>query len=124
VYRGPSFSISEVKNALTETGGFGGYVVTRHEVINAEVARLLAAGGIVARFRGRMEFGACALGNRSILAHPGNPDIIRIIWVGRNIAGAAMMFTPHMMALSPLLLGARPCRSRCISATHGCAPRW
>ena len=34
------------------------------------VATLLAEGEIVARFYGREEFGARALGNRSILAHP------------------------------------------------------
>ncbi|MBU6150422.1 MAG: hypothetical protein KGR25_03170 [Chloroflexi bacterium] len=117
VYWGPSFSSSEVENALKETGAFGRYVVTRHEDINAEVARLLAAGGIVARFRGRMEFGARALGNRSILAHPGNPDIIRVIneqvknrdfwmpfapsilaeWVDRYVAGTVKTPSPHMM---------------------------
>ncbi|MBU6150520.1 MAG: hypothetical protein KGR25_03660 [Chloroflexi bacterium] len=117
VYWGPSFSSSEVENALTETGAFGRYVVTRHEDINAEVARLLAAGGIVARFRGRMEFGARALGNRSILAHPGNPDVIRVIneqvknrdfwmpfapsilaeWVDRYVAGTVKTPSPHMM---------------------------
>ncbi|MCX5985012.1 MAG: carbamoyltransferase [Chloroflexi bacterium] len=117
VYWGPSFSPSEVENALMETGAFGRYVVTRHDDVNAEVARLLSAGGIVARFRGRMEFGARALGNRSILAHPGNPDVIRIIneqvknrdfwmpfapsilteWVDRYVASAVKTPSPHMM---------------------------
>jgi carbamoyltransferase len=117
VYWGPSFSSSDVENALTETGAFGRYAVTRHEDINAEVARLLAAGSIVARFRGRMEFGARALGNRSILAHPGNPDVIRVIneqvknrdfwmpfapsilaeWVDRYVAGTVKTPSPHMM---------------------------
>jgi carbamoyltransferase len=37
-----------------------------------EVARTLAADGIVAWFQGRSEFGPRALGHRSLLAHPGH----------------------------------------------------
>lgn len=51
----------------------------RHDDIEAEVARVLAAGHPVARCKGRMEFGARALGNRSILADPRNPDVVRVI---------------------------------------------
>lgn len=43
------------------------------------VAELLAAGQPVARCAGRMEFGARALGNRSILADPKNSDVVRVI---------------------------------------------
>ncbi len=43
------------------------------------VAEALAAGEIVARASGRMEFGARALGNRSILADPINQDVVRVI---------------------------------------------
>jgi carbamoyltransferase len=38
------------------------------------VAKLLASGGIVGMFKGRMEFGPRALGNRSILADPRMAD--------------------------------------------------
>ncbi|MBM4390938.1 MAG: hypothetical protein FJ090_07425 [Deltaproteobacteria bacterium] len=41
------------------------------EALVGEVADRLAAGRIVGWFQGRMEFGPRALGNRSILAHPG-----------------------------------------------------
>jgi carbamoyltransferase len=40
-----------------------------------EVADRLAAGKVVGWFQGRMEFGPRALGNRSILAQPGSPDV-------------------------------------------------
>lgn len=39
-------------------------------------AKLLAEGHIVARCAGRMEFGARALGNRSILADPSRPAVV------------------------------------------------
>jgi carbamoyltransferase len=47
--------------------------------IEAEIARLLSEGEIVARFKGRLEFGARALGNRSILADPSDPKNVRSI---------------------------------------------
>jgi carbamoyltransferase len=42
--------------------------------LTATVADRLAAGKIVGWYQGRMEFGPRALGNRSILAHPGLPQ--------------------------------------------------
>jgi carbamoyltransferase len=45
----------------------------------AACAELLAAGEIVARCSGPMEFGARALGNRSILADPSNADVVPVI---------------------------------------------
>lgn len=39
-----------------------------------DVAKLIAEGSVVGWFQGRMEFGDRALGNRSILADPRNPD--------------------------------------------------
>ena len=47
--------------------------------INKFVADLLTKGEIVARCSGRMEFGARALGNRSILAHPNKTGVVREI---------------------------------------------
>ncbi len=45
----------------------------------SKAAELLAAGELVAWFRGKMEFGARALGNRSILANPDQKDVINEI---------------------------------------------
>jgi len=42
--------------------------------IAAEAARVLAGNGIVAWYQGRSEYGPRALGHRSLLAHPGDPD--------------------------------------------------
>ena len=47
---------------------------SRPPSIAAEAARVLAANGIVAWFQGRSEYGPRALGHRSLLAHPGDPD--------------------------------------------------
>ncbi|MBF0384929.1 MAG: hypothetical protein HQL27_03565 [Candidatus Omnitrophica bacterium] len=47
--------------------------------IEAKVAELLAEGKVVARVKGRLEFGARALGNRSILADPSKLSLVREI---------------------------------------------
>jgi carbamoyltransferase len=47
--------------------------------IEKKVAQLLSDDKVVARFNGRMEFGARSLGNRSILANPANHDAVKII---------------------------------------------
>ena len=66
LYLGPEF-----KNRLAPTilkARKLGFRVNKPKDINQVVVRLLSEGKIVARFIGRMEFGARALGNRSILA--------------------------------------------------------
>ena len=54
-------------------------MVEEPEDLELRTAQLLASGKIVARAAGPMEFGARALGNRSILADPINQDVVRII---------------------------------------------
>lgn len=45
----------------------------------AEAAELIAQGNVIGWYRGRMEFGPRALGNRSILANPMRPEIKNIV---------------------------------------------
>jgi carbamoyltransferase len=56
-----------------------GYCVEQSPNLTDRIARLIANGDVVAHFQGREEFGARALGNRSILADPGRPEIVRVI---------------------------------------------
>ena len=56
-----------------------GFDYEKPENIADAVAELLAAGHPVARCAGPMEFGARALGNRSILADPRSQDVVRVI---------------------------------------------
>ncbi len=48
-------------------------------VSHRTVAEMIASGKIIAAVRGREEFGARALGNRSILASPNDPEVIKTI---------------------------------------------
>lgn len=74
-YTGPAFSNEAAEEEIKHSGFKYRYV----EDINQQVADLLADGEIVARCSGSMEFGARALGNRSILADPRNRDSVRVI---------------------------------------------
>lgn len=73
-YQGPSFSTSQVLKVLEEAK-IEDYVVLDDETLFQEVAEYLAQGSIVGWFQGRMEVGARALGNRSILANPAYPEM-------------------------------------------------
>lgn len=63
-------------------------------------AELLAAGDIVARCAGRMEFGARALGNRSILADPSNAKVVPVINRMIKHRDFWMPFAPAMLVES------------------------
>jgi carbamoyltransferase len=71
---GLEYSDDECRAALVEEGGVE---YMRLNDPAEEVAALLAAGHVVARFAGREEWGPRALGNRSILADPRDMGIIR-----------------------------------------------
>jgi len=79
LYLGGSYSNDEVRAALDGFAFSGPVDCRRLTDIEAGVAGLLADGSVVARFKGREEFGARALGNRSILADPSNLEVIRLI---------------------------------------------
>lgn len=68
-YLGPAYGTGDIATAITEAGIDGRFRV-EEKVTPARVAELLEGGNVVARCSGRMEFGARALGNRSILADP------------------------------------------------------
>jgi carbamoyltransferase len=69
---GPAFSAAEIKPVLENCKLRFRYLVTSDEVIQTAVEQL-NDNRIVAWMHGRMEFGARALGNRSILASPLDP---------------------------------------------------
>jgi carbamoyltransferase len=69
---GPAYSAAEIKRVLENCKLRFNYLLTAEEVIDSAVAQL-NENRIVAWMHGRMEFGARALGNRSILASPLDP---------------------------------------------------
>jgi carbamoyltransferase len=69
----------------------------RVENIECVTARLLADGEAVARVKGRLELGARALCNRSILADPSNQDNVRLLNQAVKKRDFWMPFAPVMM---------------------------
>ena len=81
-YLGTKFSNDEVIKILKHTN-YKNKVV--HNFIESDVnlfksaAKLITEGKVIGWFQGQMEFGPRALGNRSILADPRNPNMKNII---------------------------------------------
>ena len=74
LYLGPDFSKQDVEKAIKENLAKN-LKIKKYNDIEKEIATLLAKGKIVGRFKGRMEWGARALGNRSILMDPSRLDL-------------------------------------------------
>ena len=70
---GPSADAGQIECELTALGAR--FVRLDEEQLIDRTAELLAAGNVVGWFDGRMEFGPRALGARSILADPRDPDM-------------------------------------------------
>jgi carbamoyltransferase len=75
-FLGPAPAAADIDQALTKAAA--SVSVRRFESLGDTcqmAAQLIKAGRVVAWYRGRMEFGPRALGNRSILADPRHPDL-------------------------------------------------
>jgi carbamoyltransferase len=69
-YLGPEYDDHEVLDAIKTFGKKISFEEMSEKEIIEKVAHSINKGSIIGMFRGRMEFGARALGNRSILASP------------------------------------------------------
>lgn len=97
LYLGPEYDDSYIEKLIEKKELHKRYVIKKIKNINQEVAKLLAKGEIVARCSGRSEWGARALGNRSILSNAINPDTIRILNETIKDRDFWMPFTPSMI---------------------------
>jgi len=70
---GPSYTNDEIKEFLNKKDVVG--ILYPDGLIHNEVAKFLATGNVIGVFRGRMEFGPRALGNRSIIGDPRIADM-------------------------------------------------
>lgn len=98
VYYGEPITDGEAKEALTDTAGRAKVRIHWVADIERRVARELAQGRIVARAKGAAEFGARALGNRSILARADSPSAVRTINQAIKNRDFWMPFAPAVLA--------------------------
>ena len=93
VYLGPGFTNDDCRAVLDRTAGVRYRTV---DDIESALAQHVADGKVVARFRGRMEFGPRALGNRSILYQPTDPTVND--WLNRQLRRTEYMpFAPSVL---------------------------
>src|SRR5262245_57180595 len=78
-YLGPGVTDQQTEDVIKERRLDGRYAVAYHDRIEERIAELHVSDGVVARWAGRMEFGARALGNRSILANPGGAALVTLV---------------------------------------------
>jgi carbamoyltransferase len=72
-YLGPEFSESQIESAL-KSASIEYTRLDRGPLLDV-VSDQMVKGNVVGWFQGRMEWGPRALGNRSIVAHPGLPEM-------------------------------------------------
>ncbi|MGA8856276.1 MAG: carbamoyltransferase C-terminal domain-containing protein, partial [Candidatus Bathyarchaeia archaeon] len=112
IYWGPTVERTE-QEAIKEAAQDGTFEYEEVDQIEDAVADLLLEKKIVARVSDRMEFGARALGNRSILADPRDLNNVRVINRMIKMRDFWMPFAPVILAESQdeYLHRAKPIRS-------------
>jgi len=95
-YLGPEFSESYIQASLQNAGLE--YQKLERGLLLESVAEQIAAGNVVGWFQGRMEWGPRALGNRSIVAHPGLPNMKDVLNARIKHREWFRPFAPSIMA--------------------------
>lgn len=89
VYLGPSYTDDDILAALQRSQ----LAFDKYAPIEPKIAQLIAAGKVVARFNGRMEYGPRSLGNRSIFYHAREPEVNQ--WLNQRLGRTEFMpFAP------------------------------
>ena len=94
-YLGTCYSDEEIGAHLSKYDHQSGYTYRRAS--EEDVAALLADNEVVARVNGRMEFGARALGARSINANPSNKNVVKQINDLVKVRDFWMPFAPSIL---------------------------
>lgn len=95
-YLGPDYSTSEVLTSLDAKNAV--YTELSDTELSQHVAKLLSEGHVVGWHQGRMEFGPRALGNRSILGDPRDPEMQTKMNVKIKFRESFRPFAPAVLA--------------------------
>ncbi len=95
-YLGPQYTDREIERTLLRYDAKYTYHAD-FSALSTNVSQLLADGQIVGWFQGRMEFGPRALGNRSILADPRNPEIQKTLNLKIKFREGFRPFAPSVL---------------------------
>jgi carbamoyltransferase len=97
-YTGSRFSDAEMRSALS-AAGLPARRLDERELLR-KTAAAIAEGKVVGWFQGAMEWGPRALGNRSILAHPGLPEM-------KDVLNARIKHREWFRPFAPVILEER-----------------
>jgi len=95
-YLGPEFSPRDVERMITKYTTVASRY-TDFTLLCQQVASHIADGKVVGWFQGRMEFGPRALGNRSILADPRNPEMQKKLNLSVKLREGFRPFAPSVL---------------------------
>ena len=95
-YLGPGFDDGEIVRRLDSVGAK--YEALDESILLERTARSLEAGDAVGWFSGRMEFGPRALGGRSILGDPRNPEMQKALNLRIKYRESFRPFAPSVLA--------------------------
>lgn len=96
-YLGPSFSADEIEATIQQYKAVATSFNNRNE-LNQTVAAHISNGNVIGWFQGCMEFGPRALGNRSILADPRNPEMQKKLNLKIKYREGFRPFAPAVLA--------------------------
>jgi carbamoyltransferase len=94
-FLGPEFSQTEIEERLTKIGA--NYSVAEEPALIERCCDALVAGKAVGWFQGRMEFGPRALGARSILGDPRNPEMQKTLNLKIKYRESFRPFAPSVL---------------------------
>ncbi|MBI2824169.1 MAG: carbamoyltransferase [Planctomycetia bacterium] len=95
-YLGPEFNEAEMKADL-DSAGVKYRRLERQPLLEATIDEIVK-GNVVGWFQGRMEWGPRALGNRSIVVHPGLPNMKDVLNARIKRREAFRPFAPSVLA--------------------------
>jgi carbamoyltransferase len=95
-YLGPNFSLTEIEKYLQDIRAVFHYYTDSELFV--QVANLLDQGNVVGWFQGRMEFGPRALGDRSIIGDPRNPEMQAVMNLKIKYRESFRPFAPSVLA--------------------------
>lgn len=97
LYLGPSYNSAQIIKSFKKFNKNKDLNIKKPKNITFDVAKLISQGQVVAWYQGRMEWGARALGNRSILGHPGQYQTLNLINTQIKNRDFWMPFTPSIL---------------------------
>jgi len=92
---GPAYNSAQIIEAMEQHGLAFEELPT--DELNQEIAKVLVAGKVIGYFKGRMEFGPRALGARSIIADPRNPEMQSVLNMKIKFRESFRPFAPAVL---------------------------